>query len=331
MFKNLCPSSLGITGHQSEIIELALTYGFEGMNLDVAEFASRAKLHGMPYARRLIDSAKIRIGAFVLPIDWDTDDDLFAKDVKTLPQLAEAAVEVGCTRCLATLSPAGDKRPYHENFEFHRRRFADICKALEPSGVRFGVGFQAAEYLRKNQAFQFVHDFDALTLLITMVDAPNMGLLLDTWDLVVGGGSIENIRNLPPEQIVAVQVAEMPADILPADLDEKCRLLPSSADTLIDTIAALNILREIGYDGPVTVKPSRGIFRSRRREVIVRETADALDRAWRGERAEAITESPPTETTETTETAETAETTETAETAEKAETTEKAETAESQS
>ena len=33
MFKNLSPSALGISGHQSEIIELALTYGFAGMDL----------------------------------------------------------------------------------------------------------------------------------------------------------------------------------------------------------------------------------------------------------------------------------------------------------
>ena len=55
MFKNLNPSFLGVTGHQSEIIELALTYGFAGMDLDVADFATRARLRGMPYARRLID------------------------------------------------------------------------------------------------------------------------------------------------------------------------------------------------------------------------------------------------------------------------------------
>ena len=64
MFKNLSPTALGVSGHQSEIIELALTYGFAGMDLDVADFATRAKLRGMPYARRLIDSANIRLGTF---------------------------------------------------------------------------------------------------------------------------------------------------------------------------------------------------------------------------------------------------------------------------
>jgi len=37
------------------------------MDLNVTDFATRAKLKGMPYARRLIDSAKMRLGSFHLP------------------------------------------------------------------------------------------------------------------------------------------------------------------------------------------------------------------------------------------------------------------------
>ena len=88
-------------------------------------------------------------------------------------------------------------RPYHENFEFHRHRFHEICAALKPAGVRLAVGFQAAEYLRRNQAFQFIHDLDALTLLLNMVAAPNLGLLLDIWEVVACGGSVETVRKLP--------------------------------------------------------------------------------------------------------------------------------------
>ncbi|MHC4177491.1 MAG: sugar phosphate isomerase/epimerase family protein [Planctomycetota bacterium] len=281
MFKNLSPSALGISGHESEIIELALTYGFAGMDLEVADFATRAKVRGMPYARRLIDSAKIRLGTFRLPFSWNTEDELFKEDMERLSEYARAAVEVDCTRCVATLPPADDQRPYHENFEFHRRRLADICEALQPAGVWFGVGFQAAEYLRKDRAYQFVHDLDALTLLLNMVDAPNMGLLLDIWDLVACGGTIDTIRNLPLGQIVAVQVANMPANVHLSEFDETSRLLPGAENSQIDTVGALIALAEFGYNGPLTPRPSRGIFHSRRRDVIVKQTGEAMERVWR--------------------------------------------------
>ena len=281
MFKNLSPSALGISGHESEIIELALTYGFRGMDLEVADFATRAKLRGMPYARRLIDSAKIRLGTFQLPFNWDTEEEPFKKEMEKLPEYARAAAELDCTRCVATLPPADDERPYHENFEFHRRRLTEICAALQPAGVWFGVGFQAAEYLRKDRAYQFIHDLDALTLLLNMVDAPNMGLLLDIWDLVACGGSVDTIRNLPLGQIVAVQVADMPADVPLSELDQNSRWLPGAENSQIDTVGALIALAEFGYNGPLTPKPSRGVFHSRRRDIVVKQTGEALDRVWR--------------------------------------------------
>ena len=281
MFKNFSAAALGVTGHQSELIELALTYGFSGMDLNVVELAMRARTKDMTYARRLIESAGIRLGTFSLPFEWDSDDAAFAEGLKKLAEQAPVAAEAGCLRCVATLSPASDKRPYHENFEFHRRRFSEICRALEPSGVRLGLGFQGAEYLRKNQAFQFIHDPDALTLLVNMIEGSNVGLLLDAWDFVVGGGAIEAIRALPVEQIVAVQVAELPADVAPADLDSGSRLLPEAEGGRVDVPSVLRFLAEKHYDGPVTLRPSRSVFQNRRREAIVRQAGEALDRVWR--------------------------------------------------
>ena len=214
-------------------------------------------------------------------MDWDTDDETFAKDMKKLPEYAQAAVAAGCTRCIATVAPANDKRPYHENFEFHKRRFQEICQALEPAGVRFGVGFQAAEYLRKNQAFQFVHDLDALTLLLNMVAAPNIGLLLDIWDVVVAGGSLDSVRKLPAEQIVAVHVADLPPAAGNGEIDEKSRLLPGAEGGRIDITTLLVYLKSAGYDGPVTPRPSRGIFQSRRRDLVVKQAGEAMDKVWR--------------------------------------------------
>ena len=46
MFKNLNLAALGLAGQTSEIIELALTFGFQGLDINIQEFATRVKLHG---------------------------------------------------------------------------------------------------------------------------------------------------------------------------------------------------------------------------------------------------------------------------------------------
>jgi sugar phosphate isomerase/epimerase len=285
MFKNLNPGALGVTGHQSEIIELALSFGFTGIDLNIVEFATQSRLKGVPYARRLFDSAALKmgltLGTFAFPFDWDSDEETFAKDMKKLPDYAQAAAAAGCLRCVATLSPASDARPYHENFEFHKRRLQEICRVFEPAGVRLGIGFQGAEYLRKNRSYQFVHELDALTLLINMVASPSIGLLLDIWDVVVSGGSLDSVRKLPPEQIVAVQVADLAAPGQNGDIDEKSRLLPGAEGGRIDIPTLLVYLKSVGYEGPVTPRPSKGIFQSRRRDLMVKQTGEAMDKVWK--------------------------------------------------
>ena len=290
MFKNLNAPALGVSGHQSEIIELALTYGFQGLDLDIETFASRAKLRGMDYARRLIDSAKIRVGSFRLPLEWDVDDDLFKQNLAPVAEFAEVAAEIGCTCCLATIGPAGDTRPYHENFEFHKHRLTDICKTLEPHGVRLGLGFLAAEEFRKGQAFQFIHDLEALSLLVNMIDAPNVGVVLDTWELHVCGATVENVRGLSAEQIVAVHLADMPAaategddatdTAAAADVDPLQRELPR-VDGPAGIPAILTALAEMGFNGPLTLHPAKAALSGYRRDAVVEQAGQALDTVWK--------------------------------------------------
>jgi sugar phosphate isomerase/epimerase len=282
MYKNLNASALGVSGHESEIIELALTYGFRAMDMDIQEVTSRVKHHGLAFARRLIDSAGVRIGTFRLPLEWDISDEVFKAGLDKLAGYAQIASELGCTRCITTIAPAGDQRPYHENFEFHRHRLSDICKVLEPAGIRLGIGFRAEEGLRKSQAFQFIHDFDALSLLVKMVSAPNIGVLLDVWELHVSGGTVENVKSLPPAQIVAVQLADVPTDGTPlSELTQKSRKLPQFDEGGIDLVGYLAALQEIQYDGPVTLAPDRGNFNGMRRDQIVRQVGEVFQHLWR--------------------------------------------------
>lgn len=281
MFKNLSASALGVSGHQSEIIELALTFGFQGIDVDISEFATRVRLHGVAHAKRLLESARLRPGPFPLPVDLEADDATFTKQMGKLSELVPIASQAGCTRCVTTLAPASDTRPYHENFEFHRQRLQAVTAILGPAGIRLGVGFRAAEYLRKGKTFQFIHDLDALTLLASMAGAAHVGILLDIWELIVGGASVDSIRKLQPSQLVAVQVANAPADVAIVDLNEETRLLPGVENGRIDMAAVLSALADLKYDGPVTPAPSRGLFKTTRRDLVVKEVGESLTKAWK--------------------------------------------------
>jgi sugar phosphate isomerase/epimerase len=283
MFRNLSMESLGISGRQSEAIELALSFGFQAIELDIEDFAEQAELYGLPHARRLIDSAHIRVGQFRLPMiwaEWQEDDVVYKQGLERLPKIAELAADLGCRHCVTAVRPACDERPYHENFEFHRRRLDEIGEILGAHDIRLGLEFQAPSHLRKGRAFQFIHSFEALVQLVKSVANEHVGAVVDLWHLHVGGGQIDEIRQLPAARIVAAYLSDVPPDADLEQLEEKSRALPKETG-VVDSAACLRILAELGFDGPVTPKANRASLQGMRRDAIVKLARARMDDLWK--------------------------------------------------
>jgi sugar phosphate isomerase/epimerase len=281
MFKNLSLEALGISGTQNETIELALSHGFRGIDLDLVDFAQQAAERGLPHARRLLDSAKLRIGSFAIPFSLELDDAAFAKEMSRLAELIKLAKEMNCTRAVVQISPVSDQRPFHQNFEFHRKRLIEIAGLLEPAGIRLGVGYNASPAARSEGAYQFITQYSQLQMLLGLVGRRNVGILLDVWHLHVAGGGIDEIRKLGNNQVVALRLADFPRDRDVSNCSEEDRLLPGETG-VIDSAAVLTHLAEAGYDGPVTPYPSSTCFQGLRRDEIGKRAGQALDHVWKG-------------------------------------------------
>ncbi|HZZ26972.1 MAG TPA: TIM barrel protein [Pirellulales bacterium] len=279
MFRNLSPAALCITGRQSEIIELSLSYGFKGIDLDLVEFLQTVNSYGLPHARRLIDSARLKLGAFRLPVVWDEDDDVYKSSLAAADELLTLAADLGLTRAVTAIAPANDLRPYHENFEFHRRRLAEVGELLGARRMKLGMEFRSAPELRKDRAFQFIHTFDALATLVGMIRATNVGVVADLFELHVVGSNFSEVSKLGAEKIISVIVSDAPADKPAADCEQSDRLLVGETGT-IDFPAVLVSLAELGYDGPITPAVGQPGIKGMKREQIVRTAGERLAQAW---------------------------------------------------
>ncbi len=281
MFRNLSTDALGFWAPQNEQIELALSFGFKSIEIDIVDFAEQVQSRGADKARRLIDSAKIKIGAFRLPVDLEADDATYGQKTQPLANWAALAGQIGCTRALVSVAPASDLRPLHENFELHRARLAEIATALAAQKIKLGVQFSALPHLREGKAHEFVKDFDTLVKLVTAVARENVGLVVDVWQMHAAGSGIDAVRSLPAERIVYVKIADAPADVPRDQLKEEHRLLPGAGGA-IDLVGLVTLLNSMKYAGPITPVLHFGQFHGRRRDQAIRQIALAMDDVWRG-------------------------------------------------
>jgi sugar phosphate isomerase/epimerase len=280
MFKNLDPDLIGIGSRDSELIELALSYGFKGLSLDLPSFAEQVRTQGFAKASRLITSAKMKIGSCALPIRLGAEEKEYQRDLEQAAALLEVAEQMQCTRLTATIEPGSDTRPYHENFEFHRRRLADVAGRLQARKMRLGLGFLAPIICRADKAFQFVQSFHELLLLVGTVGSSNLGICLDTWHWYVGGGTIESLRSVSADKIVAVVLADETGEASPKTARLDTRKLPGEVGT-IDNVGVLTALSELGYDGPVTPASDQSQFKGVARDKVVKMAGAALDQVWK--------------------------------------------------
>ncbi|MCO6455523.1 MAG: sugar phosphate isomerase/epimerase [Pirellulaceae bacterium] len=276
MYKNLSPTALGVSGRQSELIELALTYGFRGVEIDMADFLRRARSSGADQAGRFLNSAKLKIGSFELPVNWQAEEAAYRKDLALLPQIVETVATLDAGRCYTTVLPGSDELPYHENFERARKRLAEIADILAAHQMRLGLGFLALSRYRKDHDYQFIHQAEALLTLLKTISAKNVGLALDTWNWRLGGGATDQLDELSGEQIVTVRLADGPPDVDWSEMTEKQRLLPGTGG-LVDNGAIVRLLAAKQYEGPVTLAPHPSCLSGMTRDNIVQRASQILD------------------------------------------------------
>ena len=278
MFRNLNPYVLSISGRQGELLEIALTYRFTGLTIDIREVADKAKTQGMEAATKYLLSARVKIGGFELPVRFAGPEVDFKADLAGLKPILDAATALGASRCFVTIQPTSDELPFHENFKFLAIRLKEVAAVLAERGIKLGLRLLAGEAHRNNGGYQFIHQADPLMMFIQTIGADNVGLWLDTWNWQVGGGTPEKLRALRGEQIIAVELSDIPAGVDLATITEEQRHLPGEGGQ-IDSAAYLATVKELGFKGPVSAAVHPAAVQGTKREALVKKAAEALDAA----------------------------------------------------
>jgi len=228
MYKILNLKGLGVAGRQNELIELALTHGFQGVEIDMVDLVGRHDALGKEFACQFLQSANMDIGAFDLPVDFGGTDEEFVKSCESLETIMDLAQTLNAKRCRIRIQPNSESVSFNENLDRHRERIEDIAARMEDYGIKVGLYLQASKAVEADGNYKFVQTAEEVMKLCKDIGHANVGLAIDTYEWVAGGGALDQISELDPKSIVELSYSDMSAEATPGSFKKEDRVLPST-------------------------------------------------------------------------------------------------------
>ena len=289
MYKILNSQGLGVSGRQNELIELALTHNFGGVEVDIVDLVGRHDALGKEFACQFLQSAKIDMGTFCLPAKLGGTQDEFESSIAKLETIINLANTLNAKQCYVKIERSSKTLTFQENFEQHQSRLREIGEALEPHGIKIGVALQASAGKEPEGEFKFIQTADEIATLAKTVGQDNVGLVLDCWEWVVGGGTIEQLQDAELcKKITEVRLADVRAgsDLAKIVKNDRTKLPGDELNSF--SVKATKALVDAGYDGPMSVSTSLSTFAEGSRDKVVGILSRQLDQIIAGEDPAAI-------------------------------------------
>jgi sugar phosphate isomerase/epimerase len=264
-----------------EMIHLAAGTGFDVIQVDIRELARRVNDEGRENTLALFEQVEVLPGFCGLPVTI-RDEEQYARDLETLPELVELALSFGVDRFTSGIMPGSNTTPFEENYALHVERLRPVAEILKAGGARLGIEFIAPKTLRDTFKYPFIYSMAEMLEFNKAVGTGNLGVLLDLWHLYTAHESIEDIGKLSAEDVVVAHVNDAPKGIPVDEQQDLVRALPLETGVL-DAVGFMQQLKAIGFDGPVMPEP----FSARVKEIAETDPFEAtkivaasMDELW---------------------------------------------------
>lgn len=282
-YKILNSGGLGVGGRQNELIELALTHKYDGVEIDMNDLVGRHDTLGKEFACQFLQSARIDLGTFDLPIDFDAPDAEFATQCERLETIIDLAQTLGTHQAVIRIAPKGKTLAFQENFEKHRSRISDVAEAFKAAEMRLGIFLQASKVAKATGDFKFIQTAEEITTLVKTVGHSNVGLCIDAHEWCVGDGALDQLSDLDVNQsITEVRFADLAATADKANLNASDLLLPGDGEDSF-SVKLANLLIEKGYQGPISVATNVASYTDGNRHRTVEKLSFRLAQLVAGE------------------------------------------------
>ena len=288
MFKILNTRGLGVGGKQNELIELALTFGFNGVEVDMVDLVGRHDAMGKEFACQFLKAAKspasegdaasggkhLTIGTFRLPIELSGTDEQYATSIAKNETIIDLATELGAERCYVEIAPNCEHFSFQECFEKHQTRLQALAEQFSASGIKLGLALQTTKAEPADGTFKFIQTAEELLTLVKAVGQPNVGVCVDTWEWTLGGGTVEQLAF---DQVTEIRFADIAADANKEEIKQSDRTaLPGDqADSVSSKVAQAAVAS--GLPLAISASTDLSTYAGDTRDNVVKAISQHLD------------------------------------------------------
>ena len=270
--------SIGVPADQRTAIRLAQAHGFESVTPE-PKFLADLTDESRTQLLQEMKNKNLVWGAAGLSVEFRRDEKIFLEGIKRLPQLASGMQQAGVTRVGTWISPCHDELTYVANFRQHVRRLGACARILADHGVRLGLEYVGPKTLWASKRHSFIHSMAETKELIAEIGLDNVGFVLDSWHWYTAHETADDLRTLKNRDVVACDLNDAPANIPVDQQIDNRRELPATTG-VIRLQEFLEVLVEIGYDGPIRAEPFNQILNEMKDEMAVVVTARAMHKAF---------------------------------------------------
>jgi sugar phosphate isomerase/epimerase len=146
--------------------------------------------------------------------------------------------------------------------------FAGVCRRAAEHGLIPYLEFVP---------FMSVRDARTAWAIVEVAGQPKSGVMVDSWHCFRGSTVEEDLRAIPGERVLGIQLNDAPAEPMANPVEETLhhRLVPGEGD--IDLVAHMRLLKEIGSPAPRSVEVfSDALLASGSPREIAIEVGDAI-------------------------------------------------------
>ena len=223
--------------------------------------------HSLDDLKKLMEKARLKPLA-INSVEFITFNSPWEKinTLNLITRYAEMADRLGCPYIVVVPSPRPIEVTDKEVFEESVRILLEISDRFKSHKAKFAFEFLGFGWCSVSMLEQ---DYE----IVKGVNRDNVGLVLDSFHFYAGGSSINSIKELDRQKIFIFHINDV--ENLPrAQLQDSHRLYPGEGIIPLEEIVSK--LKEIRYDGPVSLEMFRPEYWIRPPEEVAKKGMEAI-------------------------------------------------------